>query len=188
MPVAAILLWAAAGSARDRAAAPLADPWSQVAEMQRRMDALLAAPFPMPFPAAPAAPADEVRVERSREGATVVVRVPGLDKKTLNVDVRREGIRLSFEKRIVREDRDARGRVTGRSESYESSSTALPIPSGTDPDSARVESQGDEIRIFFRASPTGSAAGKSRRPGRTPPLPPRAGNAAAPRRRGAAAC
>jgi HSP20 family molecular chaperone IbpA len=163
-PLLVVLLWAVAVSARDRAAASReSDPWNQMLAFQKQMDEMfeeqnrLFFPSPaLPRGALVPSPEADVRVERGPEATTVVFKVPGLERKSLKVDVNRGGISLSCDRRDVREDRDSRGRVTARSESYESVRQSVPVPRGVDPDSARIEPKDDEVRVIFRAKPAAS--------------------------------
>jgi HSP20 family molecular chaperone IbpA len=156
---AAILLWAAVAAARDRASesemnAAADDPLSSILHLQQEMDWMFDAEDGLFRAARGLAPRETVpeitaSEERSPEGPILVLKAPGLDKKSLKIDVDRRGIRLSYDARTTREERDSTGRVTSRYESVESLRRFLPVPDGADSDSARVETRGDEIRIHF---------------------------------------
>jgi|GEM_PF-2312708 len=157
---AAILLWAAVAAARDLASesetdAAANDPFASVLRLQQEMDRMFDTEdglFRAARSLAPdeAAPEITVTQERSAEGPILVLKAPGLEKKSLKLDVDRRGVRLSYDARTTHEERDSSGRVTSRFESVESLRRFLPVPDGADPDSARVETRGDEIRIRFR--------------------------------------
>ena len=159
LPLLAVLLVVAVVSARRRAAARPTDPWERMLALQKDMDALVEEQSRLGFvppsvlAGAGQSAAAEVRVERGPNETAVVFKVPGLNAQSLKVDVTSKGIALSCERRDLREIRDARGRVTSRSESYQSVRQSVPIPRGVDPATSRIEPKPDEVRVIFQAAP-----------------------------------
>jgi HSP20 family molecular chaperone IbpA len=131
--IAGILLWAVVAAARTRASeaemdAGPDDPLTSILRLQQEMDRMFDAEADL-FRTAPGIPLQEtaptiaVSRELSPEGPILVLKAPGLEKKSLKIDVDRRGVRLSYDARTTHEERD----------------------------SARVETRGDEIRIHFRS-------------------------------------
>lgn len=90
-------------------------------------------------------------VERKGDEIIVTLNIPGLEGDSFNLDINRDRIRISYSARTASEKEDAKGNVYHRSESMRQYRKIMPIPDGADPDSSRVNRDGESIKIIFKA-------------------------------------
>lgn len=90
-----------------------------------------------------------VRTSVLRSSGTVklVIEVPGLEKKTLDLKIEEGTVSLSYSARNYRRE-ESRGNFLS-SESYESYSRVMPVPEGADPETARTSVDGERIVVEF---------------------------------------
>lgn len=89
---------------------------------------------------------------KTRETETSVVmelRIPGLDKDSLNIDVNESRVRVAYDARDVQNKKDGSGREYFRSESIRHFEKVMPVPENADGRGSRIEREGDVVKIIF---------------------------------------
>lgn len=99
-------------------------------------------------------------VERKGDEIIVTMRIPGLEGESFNLDINKDRIRISYNARTIEEKKDAKGNTYHRSESVQQYQKIMPIPDGADPDSSRVEQDGESIKIILKKR-AGAETGES---------------------------
>lgn len=132
------------------------DPFAGLDRLHERMRALLEEG---PLAAQPGGAGDALRarVERSTREVALVLELPGLDRKGLRVDVDESAVSASWEERREQVRRDAAGRDLYRSVSSRRQQAVLPVPEDAEPRGARVEKDGDAVRVVFPRRKPGPA-------------------------------
>lgn len=90
--------------------------------------------------------------EKTREtGKEVIVelKLAGLDKDSLNINVNDSRIRVAYDAKKVDDKKDGSGRDIFKSESIQHFEKIMPIPANADPQKSRIEREGDVIKIIF---------------------------------------
>lgn len=133
------------------------DPFAQMLEFQKRLDSELSGDEKALFEAARDGWSDEPMGlaslrEKTRETDKEVIvelRIPGLDKDSLNIDVNDSRIRVGCDAKKIEDKMDGSGREIYKSEMVRRFEKILPIPENAEPRNARIVRDGDDVKIIF---------------------------------------
>lgn len=90
--------------------------------------------------------------ERTRETDKEVIvelKIAGLDKESLDINVDDSRIRLAYDARKLEDKKDGDGREVFKSESVQHFEKIIPIPQDADPRKSRIAREGDVVKIVF---------------------------------------
>lgn len=89
-------------------------------------------------------------LKTTEDEVILAIKVPGLDGESLSIDVNEDRIRVSYDAKIVRDDKDEKGGAYFKSESAQHFEKVMPIPEGADAKDNRIVREGDTVRIIFK--------------------------------------
>jgi len=137
--VIALLALATAAQARMFKAAPIPFPFEDF------NDALDEGLFGEPFEP----PAVQARTRTTGKQVVVELTIPGLDKDSLDIEVKDARIRIAYDARTVQAKKDGRGREYFRSESRRHFEQIIPVPAEAEAGKSRLAREGDTVKIVF---------------------------------------
>jgi len=94
----------------------------------------------------------KTEIKRKDKKITVAIKIPGIDKKTAEVNINDSRIKISFTAKTVKEEKKA-GSVT-RSESLRSYVKILPVPQDAVPGTGKAQIEKDAVKIVFERENT----------------------------------
>lgn len=86
-------------------------------------------------------------VSRTDKNVTVAIAVPGIDKKSADININDDRIKISFTAKTVREDK--KDSSVSRSESIQSYVKVLPIPEDAVAKTAKTSVERNQVKIVF---------------------------------------
>lgn len=89
-------------------------------------------------------------VKTTKDQVVVALKIPGLQAESVNVNVEKGRIRLSYSAKNSEEKKDKKGNVIQKSESYQQFEKVLPVPANADPNTAQITKEGDKVEIAFK--------------------------------------
>lgn len=97
-------------------------------------------------------------VKSTADEVIVSLKIPGLEGESLNIDINKDRIRISYSAKTLQEKKDEKGGFYGKSESVRQYEKVMPIPDGADPGQSRTVKEGDTIKIIFKKRKPGESA------------------------------
>lgn len=137
------------------------DPFAEMLEFQKRLDSELGKREKTLFGRSwsdwlgdrmDLAAIQEKTQETDKE-VIVEVKILGLDKDSLKIDVNGSRIRVAYDAKKQEEKKDGNGREIFRSESVQSFEKIMPIPANADSQKSRIVKEGDVVKIVFERRP-----------------------------------
>lgn len=133
------------------------DPFAEMLEFQKRLDSGLGSQEKTLFGRSwndwfgDRMDLTAIREKTRDTGKEVVVelKLAGLDKDSLNINVNDSRIRVAYDAKKVEDKKDRSGREIFKSESIQHFEKILPIPANADPLKSRIEKEGDVVKIIF---------------------------------------
>lgn len=133
------------------------DPFAEMLEFQKRLDSEIGSPEKAFFgPSRNDWFGDRMALsaiqEKTREaGKEVIVelKLAGLDKDSLNININSSRIRVAYDAKKVEDKKDGSGREIFKTESIQHFEKIMPIPANADPQKNRIEREGNVVKIIF---------------------------------------
>lgn len=91
--------------------------------------------------------ADDVQIETQSDRLVVELGIPDLNEATLQIEADRQSLRVSGERQVVEEEKNASGQVVSRSESSSSYSTRFSLPEPVKPEGIKSHYEDGKLRI-----------------------------------------
>lgn len=133
------------------------DPFAEMLEFQKRLDSELGKREKTLFGRSwndwfgdrmDLAAIQEKTQETDKE-VIVEMKIGGLDKDTLKIDVNGSRIRVAYDAKKQEEKKDSNGKEIFRSESVQHFEKILPVPATADSQKSRIVKEGDVVKIIF---------------------------------------
>lgn len=133
------------------------DPFAEMLEFQKRLDSELGKRERTLFGRSWSAwfgdrmdlAAIQEETQETDKEVIVAMRIRGLDKDSLKIDVNGSRIRVAYDARRQEEKKDDSGREIFRSESVQHFEKLMPVPANADSRKSRIVKEGDVVKIIF---------------------------------------
>lgn len=133
------------------------DPFAEMLEFQKRLDSELGGQEKSLFGRSWSGWFDDrmdltAIQEKTRETDKEVIvelKIRGLDKDSLNINVNGSRIRVAYDTKKLEDKKDGKGREIFKSESVQHFEKIMPIPAKADPQKNRIEREEDVVKIIF---------------------------------------
>lgn len=96
-------------------------------------------------------------VKTTKEQVIISLKIPGLQQESLNVNVDKDRIKVSYNAKNSEEKKDKDGHVIQKSESVQQFEKIMPVPPEADPNTAQITKDGDKVQITFKKKVSGVA-------------------------------
>ena len=90
------------------------------------------------------------QIQSTKNQVIVSLRIPGLQKESLNINVDKGRIRVSYSAKSGEEKKDKQGHLIQKSESIQEFEKVIPVPADADPTTAVMAKEGDNVKITFK--------------------------------------
>jgi HSP20 family molecular chaperone IbpA len=133
------------------------DPFAEMLEFQKRLDSELGGPEKTLFGRSwndwsgerMGLSAIQEKTRETDKEVIVELKIAGLDKDSLNINVSGARIRVSYDAKKLEDKKDGKGREIFKSESIQHFEKIMPIPQNADPKTSRIAKEGDVVKIIF---------------------------------------
>lgn len=133
------------------------DPFAEMLELQKRFDSRLSQDQKSLFSRSwddwfsdrMGLSAIEAKTKETDKEVVMELRIPGIDRDSLNIDVNESRVRVAYDAKDVQNKKDGSGREYFRSESIRHFEKVMPVPENADGRGSRIEREGDVVKIIF---------------------------------------
>lgn len=133
------------------------DPFAEMLEFQKRLDSelgnrektLFSRSWSDWFGERMELAAIQEKTQETDKEVIVEMKIRGLDRDSLKIDVNGSRIRVAYDAKKQEEKKDGNGREIFRSESVQRFEKIMPVPANADSRKSRIVKEGDVVKIIF---------------------------------------